>query len=183
MLQPSSPAVTSPSGRSRALSRLRSYAPAVRRFLVVAAIAWWLGGFTFYTGVAVPVGAQVLGSHKAFGFVTEHVTNWLNVGGVIALLILLWNTALSWKIPGKWVRNMLLITWLLMAAIEVELIVLHPVMDRLLATHPYRLILDEDRFEFLHHVYLFSSSVQWGIGLLHVWCLCLTWGSGGISHE
>ena len=173
MLQPSSPAVTSPAGRSRAPSRLRAYAPALRRFLAIAAIAWWLGGFTFYTGVAVPVGAQVLGSHKLFGFVTEHVTHWLNVGGVIALLILLWNTALSWKSPGKWVRNTLLITWLLMAAIEIELIVLHPVMDRLLTMHPYRMILDQERFDLLHRVYLFSSSVQWGIGLLHVWCICL----------
>ncbi|HEY2584982.1 MAG TPA: hypothetical protein VGI81_04365 [Tepidisphaeraceae bacterium] len=183
MLQTSSPAASSPSTGSRIGHVVCAYAPALRRFLVIAAIAWWLGGFTFYAGVAVPMGMEVLGSHKVVGFVTERVTNWLNVGGVIALLILLWNTALSWKSRGKWVRNTLLITWLLMAAIEVELIVLHPVMDRLLTTHPYRMILDEDRFEFLHHVYLISSSVQWGIGLLHVWCLCLAWVSRGTSVQ
>lgn len=178
MLQPSSAQVSDSAAAHvppRASPAGRVYAGAFRRLLVIAVIAWWLGGFTFYAGVAVPVGMQVLGSHRTVGFVTERVTNWLNVGGVVALFILFGNTVISWRISGKWVRNTLIITWPLMAAIEVELILLHPVMDRLLTAHPYRMILDEDRFEFLHHVYLISSSVQWGIGLLHVWCICLAW--------
>jgi hypothetical protein len=39
------------------------------------------------------------------------------------------------------------------------------------------MILNEDRFELLHRVYLISSSVQWGIGLVHVWAICLAWAS------
>ena len=155
--------------------RAGAYLPALRRLIVIAAIAWWLGGFTFYSGVAIPMGVQVLGTHRAVGFITEHVTNWLNVGGVIALGILLWNLLLGWHDRGKALRYTLLITWIAMAAIEIELISVHPAMDRLITTHPVRMILDEDRFDLLHHVYLISTSVQWAIGVIHVWCICAAW--------
>src|SRR5689334_8725515 len=54
---------------------------AARRFIVISAIAFWLGGFTFYAGVAIPTGVEVLGTHKAVGFITQGVTRWLNVAG------------------------------------------------------------------------------------------------------
>jgi len=164
-------------GIFRAARMVRSNAGSVRRFIVIAAIAWWLGGFTFYSGVAIPMGVEVLGTHRAVGFITQRVTNWLNVGGVVALSILLWNLALSWNSRGKLVRYTMLATWMLMAAIEIELIGLHPVMDRLLTTHPVREILDEDRFDLLHHVYLISTTVQWCLGVIHVWCVCVVWQS------
>jgi len=155
---------------------------AVRRFIVIAAIAFWLGGFTFYAGVAIPMGVEVLGTHRAVGFITERVTNWLNVAGCAALLILLWNLCLEWPGVGRWGRRLLLGTWLLMAAIELELVFLHPVMDRLLTTHP-RQILNEDRFDLLHHVYLISTSVQWMLGVGHVWGIAVVWSRLGRSGD
>ena len=177
MLQTAQTAIPAPSPVSVAAPpRLRLYGGALRRFIVIAAVAFWLGGFTFYSGVAIPMGVQVLGTHRAVGFITQHVTNWLNVAGVVTLVILLWNLWLGRKRQGKWLRRTLLLTWLLMAAIEVELITLHPFMDRLLATNP-RQILDEDRFELLHHVYLISTSVQWFIGVIHLWCVTVLWSA------
>ena len=168
----------------RPVGWLRRYFPAARRFIVIAAIAWWLGGFTFYSGVAIPMGVQVLGTHRAVGFITEHVTNWLNVGGVIALGILFWNLSLVGPGRGKILRRTLLITWLAMAAIEIELIAIHPVMDRLIGfvvplpgASPVRTIFNEDRFTLLHHVYLISTTVQWLFGVVHVWCVSLAWSS------
>lgn len=157
------------------ISTRQVYATALRRLIVVAAIAWWLGGFTFYAGVAIPMGVEVLGSHKAVGFITQRVTNWLNFGGVFALLILLANVVFSRGAGGKWIRRTMLITWIVMACIEVELIWLHPVMDRLITSHPHRMILDDDRFDLLHHVYLISTTVQWALGVVHVWCVVLCW--------
>ena len=56
MLQPSSAPVSgSASGPARVNPAGGVYAGAFRRLLVIAVIAWWLGGFTFYSGVAVPV--------------------------------------------------------------------------------------------------------------------------------
>src|SRR5438270_4855818 len=98
------------------------YASAVRRFLAIAALAFWLGWFTFYAGVAIPMGVEVLGTHRAVGFITERVTNWLNVAGVAALTIFLWNLLPGWRGRGKVLRWTLLVTWLVMAAIEIELI-------------------------------------------------------------
>lgn len=167
--------LAAPDSTASAIATRSVYAIAARRLLIIAAVGWWLGGFTFYAGVAIPMGVEVLGSHKAVGFITEHVTNWLNFGGVITLLILLANLVLSRGAGGKWVRRTMWITWILMACIEIELISLHPVMDRLITTHPYRMILDDDRFDLLHHFYLISTTVQWALGVVHVWCICLTW--------
>jgi uncharacterized membrane protein YcfT len=145
-----------------------------QRFLVIAAIAFWLGGFTFYSGVAIPMGVEVLGGHRTVGFITERVTNWLNVAGVVTLAILLWNIIAVRASAGKLLRIMLIATWVLMLAIELELIFLHPVMDRLLVPHA-REILNEDRFDLLHHVYLISSSVQWFVGVVHVAAISIAW--------
>ena len=43
----------------------------LRRFLVLIALFFWQGGFTFYAAVVVPVGQQVLHSHLRQGFVTQ----------------------------------------------------------------------------------------------------------------
>lgn len=174
MLQQTAPVLPSADPTLRSASG--AYLTALRRLLVIAVIAWWLGGFTFYAGVAIPMGVQVLGSHKAVGFITQHVTNWLNFGGVIALSIFLANMAMSRGVGGKWLRRTMLITWIIMACVEIELISLHPVMDRLITVeNGHRTILDDDRFELLHHIYLISTSCQWALGVVHVWCACLSW--------
>lgn len=163
------------SSRRRLLSKIAAYRGAIGRFVIIAAIAFWLGGFTFYSGVAIPMGVEVLGTHKAVGFITQRVTNWLNVSGVVALSILLANTLVNWKGRGKLLRYSLLGTWIAMAMIELELIALHPVMDRLLTSQPVREILNPDRFDLLHHVYLISTTVQWLFGMIHVWCVAVAW--------
>ena len=46
----------------------------IRQFLVMSAVALWLGGFTFYALVVVPTGTDVLGGSVEQGFVTQAVT-------------------------------------------------------------------------------------------------------------
>jgi len=149
---------------------------AARRFIVISAIAFWLGGFTFYAGVAIPTGVEVLGTHKAVGFITQGVTRWLNVAGVFALSIFLANFLLGWRQSSRGLKRLLLITWVVMVAIEIELFILHPVLDRMLTTQPVREILDQDRFDLWHRVYLLSTSAQWFFGVAHVWGISLLWG-------
>src|SRR5215468_6101686 len=60
----------------------------VRRFLVLVALMFWQGGFTFYAAVVVPVGQNELGSHLQQGFITRQVTDYLNLSGAIALFLL-----------------------------------------------------------------------------------------------
>ena len=53
----------------------------LRRLLVLAAFAFWQGGFTFYAAVVVPVGTEVLGSSMEQGSITRRVTVYLNMAG------------------------------------------------------------------------------------------------------
>lgn len=167
--------------RGRVARTARLLTAAARRFLVISAIAFWLGGFTFYSGVAIPMGVEVLGSHRAVGFITQRVTNWLNVAGVAALTIFLWNLSLGRRSRGKWLQRTMFLTWAVMALIEVELLIMHPFLDRMLVTHPTRQILNPDRFDVLHQVYLISTTVQWTLGMIHVCCICLVWGASELT--
>lgn len=58
-----------------------------RRFLVLVALGYWQGGFTFYSAIVVRVGEEVLGSAREQGFVTRRITNYLNAAGVVALVL------------------------------------------------------------------------------------------------
>jgi hypothetical protein len=140
----------------------------IRRFLFIAAVAFWLGGFTFYTSVVIPVGTRTLGSVRQ-GFITQQVTGWLNVAGAIALPLMFWNMAAVWRAASRPLRFALVATWVLMAVVEVELFALHPAMDRLLDIRAKH-VLDYGRFDHLHYIYLMSSTFQWAAGLIHVWC-------------
>ena len=141
----------------------------VRRFLFVAAVAFWMGGFTFYTSVVIPAGHRVLGGQLRQGFITQRVTGRLNVAGAVALPVMLWNTCSAWRVRGRVPRRFLAVTWLVMALVQIELFALHPLMDRLLDAGA-RSVLDSDRFGTLHSVYVSSSTLQWAAGMLHVWC-------------
>src|SRR5437868_7896969 len=101
-----------------------------RRFLVLVALIFWQGGFTFYSAVVVPVGQEVLGSHVAQGLVTRHVTNYLNLAGAFALLPLAWDTWAS-GIRGRW-RRFRWSVWAGMAVTLVVLIWLHLGLDALM---------------------------------------------------
>ena len=47
----------------------------------------WQGGFAFYSGVVVTLGAEVLGSDLEQGLVTRAVTPWLNgIGWTLSLI-------------------------------------------------------------------------------------------------
>jgi hypothetical protein len=144
-----------------------------RRFIVICALAFWLGGFAFYTGVVVQVGAAVLKSHVRQGFITQRVTFWLNMAGVTALAAMLWDLLAA---PGseRWPRRVLWIAWWMIALLQIWLFSLHPFMDRLLNPKALQ-ILDEDKFIVLHTTYVWSATVQWGMGVVFLFMLLWSW--------
>src|SRR5258708_7311994 len=104
------------------------FAEIARRFVFVSTIAFWLGGFAFYTGVVVQVGAAVLRSHTRQGFITQRVTFWLNIVASIALLILLAHL-ISSRLPNCRLRKVLTVLWIIMVGLQAWLFFLHPHMD------------------------------------------------------
>src|SRR4249920_597526 len=67
--------------------------PILRRFLVLAALMFWQGGFVFYAGVVVPIGTEVLGSPSEQARITRRVALYLNASGAVALVLFLWDCA------------------------------------------------------------------------------------------
>ena len=140
----------------------------LRRFLVLLAVLFWQGGFTFYSAVVIHVGSDVLGSHLDQGFVTRSVTNYLNLAGTVALVVWAWDIASS-RDASAWRRWLRAALWVLLLASLGVLAWWHVRLDDLLdvASHS---ILDPTRFRTLHSWYLHISTIQWAasLGLLAV---------------
>ena len=152
----------------------RGFIELARRFLVIAAVAFWLGGFTFYASVVIHTGHRVFGGRLETGFLTQQVTQWLNFIGVITLTILLANGFADWRHPSRWIKASLWLTWAIMAAILVALYTLHPMLDRMLDVEAHRVV-DRSHFHGLHATYMNLSTTQWVAGLLHLWLTLLVW--------
>lgn len=131
-----------------------------RRFLVVAALAVWMGGFTFYSSFAIPAATDLLGGHRAAGFITQRVTQSLNLCGVVALVILGWNLIAGWRSSSsrqqKWLTGLLAF----LIAGEIALIVLHPLLDAKVDAATQQ-ILRGTNFDDWHRAYLWISTAQW----------------------
>lgn len=147
----------------------------LRRFLVLVALLFWQGGFTFYAAVVVPVGQAELGSHLEQGFITRRVTNYLNLSGAVALIVLAWEVTASQdrSRSRRWARW---ITWSGMAGTLVALIWLHQRLDELVNLDMHELT-DPRAFRTRHRWYLWLSTVQWAFGLCFTILALQAWRS------
>jgi hypothetical protein len=135
----------------------------LRRFLVLAALLFWQGGFTFYSSVAVPTGFQVLGSHAAQARITVHVARWLNLAGAIALALLLWDT-LACRDGVLWRRRVRLLLWAGMLLALLALFALHPWLAARFDSDT-GVVDTASGFRAGHVAYLDISAAQWFCGL------------------
>jgi hypothetical protein len=151
--------------------RLTAIWTAAVRLLFVLALAIYLGGFTFYSVVVIPVLHDRLESSFETGLVTQRVTDMLNLLGVVTL-------SLGWCIYGL---NLVcgfrcdrpsqlkigLLPLLLSSVCLVVLLILHRVLDRKLETGTII------GFYTYHRAYLWSSTVQW---FANLWLLARSTG-------
>ena len=143
-----------------------------RRLVLLVSIAFWQGGFMFYGGVVVPTGAVVLGSEREQGFITQSVTNYLNLAGGVC--VVLWGVTIGLDARRPILRRACWAMWMFVAVTLGVLIGLHVQMDRLLVVAD-RVISDESRFRGLHQAYLTLISVQWAVCLLLLLATLQTW--------
>jgi hypothetical protein len=144
----------------------------LRRTLVLAALMFWQGGFTFYAAVVVPIGQQLLHPPLSQGVITRRVTNYLNLAGAIALLPLLWDTAASGE-RSTWRRRLRSLTWAGLAATLGLLAWLHVRMDTLL--DDFSQPVDAAAFRTLHRVYLWVQTGQWVLALVYTVLALMAW--------
>jgi hypothetical protein len=144
----------------------------MRRLLVLIALMFWQGGFTFYASVVVPVAQQQLG-HRGQGFITNEVTNFLNLSGAIALAVLAWDLSAAKDRPG--LRRYLLWTcWAGMVVVLVLLVRQHMgLADMMIPAH--RQLTNPRLFQAMHRWYLWLSTVQWGLAIAYTGLLLWVW--------
>lgn len=129
------------------------------RIVLIATLALWLGGLTFYSIFVVPVGNERLGSIGQ-GMLTAIITRELNAIGNVAFSCILIDAVLARR------------RWQLAAAIILALsqIGLYAVHDQLFSRIDFEsgsLLphADGSSFYATHRIYLILTSLQWLIGL------------------
>jgi hypothetical protein len=146
--------------------RLRTTLILARRVTLLIALMFWQGGFTFYAAIVVPIGTEVLGSAAEQGFITQRVTDSLNVVTAVALAILIWEM-LAGADPARWRR---LARWSAVVVIAITLGILlwlHPQLDNLLVPAESR-VMERASFRTMHRIYLWTSTVQWAAAVVMV---------------
>jgi hypothetical protein len=130
-------------------------------YLAPCAWAFWIGGFSFYFGVVIRVGSEVVGDSSQ-GFVTQIATGWLNIAALVALVLLLSSSwlARSWLSIGVWV---------ILVICQAILFVLHARLDAVLDTAS-QTILALESFPSTHEWYEFISAIQWLFAMIYLGC-------------
>jgi FtsH-binding integral membrane protein len=145
----------------------------IRRFLVIAELMFWQGGFMFYAAVVVPVGAAVLRSHLAQGVVTRQVTNWMNLAGVVAVAVFGWDT-MACADATHWRRRLRWAAFGVMLVALVLLFWLHVHLDDMFDEEQRR-VLDQPTFYRGHQAYLAVSSIQWFAAMMGLFLSLWAW--------
>lgn len=126
----------------------------IMRLLFLVALSIYIGGFTFYSAVVIPILHDRLESSFETGLVTQRVTDALNGLGAASLLLGWCAVGLTIVCGGRvsrWQFSALSVSSICL----VVLVVLHRVMDQKLATASMA------GFYPWHRAYLWTSTIQW----------------------
>lgn len=147
----------------------------ILRLLWIVLFAVWQGGFMFYGAIVVPVGTRVLGSESLQGFVTQSVTNYLNIIGALALSY--WISEFLLCCDTNKIRNcsrwVLLGTMMLLLGL---LVWMHTKLDGFLDAGS-QVVLQHQQFHRLHSWYLIISTVEWALSLVFLVVTLAAWHS------
>src|SRR4051812_48761340 len=106
--------------------RLRSL---VLRFLCWLSLAVWVGGFTFYSVVVIPVLHDAMGSLET-GYITQRVTDAINAAGALALALWWLAAGVERSTGSARDRRARLMLLAVSTGTLAFLVILHRVMDR-----------------------------------------------------
>lgn len=138
---------------------------------LLVSLMFWQGGFMFYGGVVVPVGGRILESETKQGFITQSVTNYLNLAGAVCLV--LWLEHL-WHERRIGVSKLEWGSWGFAVLFLIVLAGVHAQMDQILNIESTS-ILDPHRFDGFHKMYIGTSSLQWLATLVMLFLAMRRW--------
>jgi hypothetical protein len=113
----------------------------------------------FYFGVVVPAGGAIVGGLEQ-GLVTQQATHWLNLIGVAAMGVMLWNASATKS-------RLLIATLAVMAACQVALFAMHYQLDAMIDVKA-REVIDTSSFHAMHEAYESVATIQWIAATVHL---------------
>jgi hypothetical protein len=144
----------------------------MRRYLVILALMFWVGGFMFYGAVTVPVVRGVLNPDPAQSKITRQVTAWMNLSGTLALLVFFVDLYGSPVRP----RSRRALAWASMTVAHMALFWMHRKMSHQMDDpHFYRLRENMAHFQSWHRVYMWISTFQWASAMAFAALSIMTW--------
>jgi hypothetical protein len=128
------------------------------RLKIIALSLWW-GAFTFYAGIVVPVGMNLLGSHTEMGFITQQVTIYINIFSLIIFLFFAYCLKNEELTTHKLVEEIVIIS---LIGFQLLLFLLHNYQTDLLDFENHKII-NRDNFYLLHRIYLIVETLIWAV--------------------
>ena len=141
----------------------------LRQFLVFQAFLWWQGGFVFYAAVVVPAGTDLYGAFFQ-GLVTQRVTDWLAVLGLVWHLLFAWDLWAA-RDPSRRRARLRFGFWLVSLLLLAALALIHRELDELLDADDR----DDRAFRRWHVAYLWGVTAQWLLALANAWLTLGAW--------
>ena len=139
----------------------------VRYYLLLLAIAFSFGGFTFYAAVVIPISSDVFDATSQ-GFVTQKVTHVINIASGMTLLLLIWDGIALRRSRTRKINRVYGVLLVVYTVCVVSLVALHPRLDAMI--DPGSMSVDEpDRFYVHHQIYLWLSTIQWAVTFGLIW--------------
>lgn len=146
----------------------------LRRYLSLCALLFWQGGFTFYAAVVIPIAGVVLDPNlHQRARITAAATHVLNIAGVVAVLLLLWDVLASTD-PSRRRFRLRFALWTVLFVTVTALFPLHYWLEWLDppgGTGPT----DRAIFYRAHQIYLWVSSAQWLAALVYLGATIRAW--------
>ncbi|MFQ3594379.1 MAG: hypothetical protein SNJ82_14470 [Gemmataceae bacterium] len=142
------------------------------RWGVLAALMMWVGGFTFYTAIVVPLGTEQLGAIGQ-GFITREVAIRINIIASITIALLLIDQLLTAD-PSRLRRGLRLTLWLLLVAAQLGLFLLHGWLDSYLDLQTQQIEARPSFYQW-HRLYLWLHTGQWVVALVEIALLLAAW--------
>jgi hypothetical protein len=139
--------------------RTRNIIKSVLRYLTVALLALWIGGFTLYATVVVRAGEAVIGGLKQ-GYVTQRVTDSINVIAIVCIVFVVIDLIVYRPHLDRWTFRARLAGVLVLIASLTLLYLFHGRMDALLDVETFKRP-DRGAFRPLHQVYQLTATFMW----------------------
>ena len=140
----------------------------ILRFVAIGTLVLWIGGFTFYAGIVIPILHEFMAESEA-GEITRRVTDVLNVVGVVSVLV--WSGLLVQERNSRpaWIRSLRLFAFAGTVLLLIGQGIVHRILDARLDAGTMR------GFYPIHRVYVGGSTLQWGLNLGVLYLSLVLW--------